>query len=62
MKFKVIWKFKNKDDLHVDIICAKDLDEAGKIADKKYHSVKRDWIDIRYAYGVSQHRVVTKVQ
>lgn len=46
MKFIVTWSYKNKDQVNQEIISAKDLDHAEKIANEKFSSSKRDWIDI----------------
>lgn len=49
MRFIVTWKYKNKDEVHTETISAKNLDEAGKVATKKFSSKVRDWIDVVYA-------------
>ena len=46
MKFSIVWKYKNQDQVNQDTLSAKDLDHAEKIANEKFSSSKRDWIDI----------------
>lgn len=46
MKYIVTWSYKNQDQVNQEIISAKDLASAEKIANEKFLSSKRTWIDI----------------
>jgi len=46
INFIVTWRYKNQGAINKEVICAKNLDAAEKIAIKRFSSSKRDWIDI----------------